>query len=94
MANELSKVARFKIWLERRDHVFPTALDLGMMNSAGSPYKSRMLIRFAERSLNLGKLDEAYESLLKVFLVCSLEPVENPLIEIVSIRNHEIHKFT
>ena len=75
MANDLSKIGRFKIWLERRDHVFPTALDLGMMKSVGSPYKSRMLIRFAERSLNIGKLDEAYESLLKVFLVCSLEPV-------------------
>ena len=90
MANELSKVGRFKIYLERRHHEFPTTLDLGMLNDTGSPYKSRMLIKHAERSLNLKKLDEAYESLLKVFLVCSLEPVENPLIEIVSIRNYEI----
>ena len=87
MANELSKIGRFKIWLERRDHIFPTALDSGMMNSAGSPYKSRMLIRFDERSLNIGQLDEAYESLLNAFLVCSLEPVRDPLIEIVSIPN-------
>ena len=85
MAYELSKVGCFKIWLERRDHVFPTTLDLGMMNNAGSPYKSRMLIRFAEVKLRKGELDKAYESLMKVILVCSLEAVHDPLIEIVSI---------
>ena len=89
MANELSKIGRFKIWLERRDHIFPTTLDLGLMNSVGSPYKSRTLVRLAERSFNIGKLDEAYELLLNVFLVCSMEPVRDPLIEIVSIQNQK-----
>ena len=89
MANELSKIGRFKIWLERRDHIFLTTLDLGLMNSVGSPYKSRTLVRLAERSFNIGKLDEAYELLLNVFLVCSMEPVRDPLIEIVSIQNQK-----
>ena len=85
MPNALSKVARLKISLERRGHVFPVQLNLGEMNDAGSPYKSRVLLRFAERSIKMNKLDRAYETLMKVILVCSLEAVNDPLIELVRI---------
>ena len=83
MPNALYKVARLKISLERRGHIFPVQLSLGEFDTEASPYKSRMLLRFAERSIKTEKLDRAYEALMKVILVCS---IEDPLIELVSIR--------
>ena len=81
----LSKIGRLKISLERRGHDFPISLDLGDMNDASSPYKIRVLRRFANRAFALGKLDRAYGTLLKAILAGSLEAITDPLIELVTI---------
>ena len=85
MPNVLSKVGRLKISLERRGHVFPVQLNLGEINDAGSPYKMGVLLRFADRATKMGKLDRAYETLLKAILAGSLEAINDPLIELVTI---------
>ena len=90
MPNALSKIARLKISLERRGHVFPVQLNLGEINAEGSPYKSRVLLRFAERSIKMDKMDRAYETLMKVILVCSLEAINDPLIKLVNIKRSSI----
>ena len=86
MPNVLSKIGRLKISLERRGHDFPVQLDLGEMNDAASPYKIRVLLRFANRAFSLGKLDRAYGTLLKAILAGSLEAIHDPLIELVTIQ--------
>ena len=55
------------------------------MNDASGPYKIRVLLRFADRATKLGKLDRAYETLLKAVLAGSLEAINDPLIELVTI---------
>ena len=65
--------------------MFPVQLNLGEINDAGSPYKTRVLLRFADRATKMGKLDRAYETLLKAILVGSLEAINDPLIELVTI---------
>ena len=85
MPNVLSKIGRLKISLERQGHVFPVQLNLGEINDAGSPYKMRVLLRFADRATKMGKLDRAYETLLKAVLAGSLEAINDPLIELVTI---------
>ena len=82
---QLSKIGRLKISLERRGHDFPTQLDLGDMNDASSPYKIRVLLRFANRAFALDKLDRAYGTMLKAILAGSLEAITDPLIELVTI---------
>ena len=81
----LSKIGRLKISLERRGHDFPISLDLGDMNDASSPYKIRVLLRFANRAFALGTQDRAYGTLLKAILAGSLEAITDPLIELVTI---------
>ena len=85
MPNVLSKIGRLKISLERRGHEFPVQLDLGEINDAASPYKVGVLLRFANRAFQLGKLDRAYGTLLKAILAGSLEAITDPLIELVTI---------
>ena len=55
------------------------------MNDASSPYKIRVLLRFANRAFALDKLDRAYGTLLKAILAGSLEAITDPLIELVTI---------
>ena len=40
---------------------------------------------FADQATKMGKLDRAYETLLKAILVGSLEAINDPLIELVTI---------
>ena len=81
MANALAKVARVKLYLERRGHEFPTEYNVGECNEELSPYKKRILLRWAEKNFKSRNLGKLYEILQKAVLVMAMEPILDPLIE-------------
>ena len=81
MANTLAKVARVKLFLERRGHTFPTEYNLGECNDETSPYKTRILLRWAEKHFKSGNMEKSYETLKKAVLVIAMEPILDPLIK-------------